>query len=45
MGLTIKRVRGGWAVFSFGSRITAAMSRAKARTVKRHMAVELAEAA
>lgn len=41
MGLTIKRVKGGWAVFSFGSRITGAMSRAAARMIKREMVVEL----
>ncbi len=45
MGLTIKAVRGGWAVYSCGMRITATMKKGEAVKVRRHMMRELRAAA
>ena len=43
--LELREVKGGWAVYSYGMRITTAMPKDKARQIMRHMEGELSDAA
>lgn len=43
--LELREVKGGWAVYSYGMRITAAMSKDRAQQILRHMEGELSDAA